>query len=176
PSWHDCFRYLAHTQSCSAFITLWQLASPEAAQLLYQTGRALHKSGQFAQAERFHEQALVMQQRTLGPGHVAVAQSLNALAVLYFSLNRYRQAEPLLRQALAILEQVPSPTHPKVATCLNALGLLANFADDYQQAESLLQRALTIREQAFGLHPLVAQSLGNLGSLYIDYGQYAQAE
>jgi tetratricopeptide (TPR) repeat protein len=175
-SWHQYVRYLPHAQSCSAFIAQWQLSSPEAARLLYQTARALHKSGHYTQAERFHEQALVMRQYTLGPDHHAVAQSLNALGILYFSLNRYRQAEPLFRRSLAILEQALGPAHPEVATCLNALGLLANFEDNYPKAEELLQRALTIREQAFGMHPLVAQSLGNLGSLYLDYGQYSQAE
>ncbi|MEK7841288.1 MAG: tetratricopeptide repeat protein, partial [Deltaproteobacteria bacterium] len=49
--------------------------------------------------------------------------------------------------------------------------------EDYAKAEPLLLRALGIYEKSFGAdHPSVAQSLNNLGALYVEMGQYAKAE
>ena len=47
----------------------------------------------------------------------------------------------------------------------------------YAQAEPLFQRALAICQNTLPpVHPVVAQSLKNLGKLYLMQGKYAQAE
>lgn len=176
PSWSRYYRFIHHVQACASFIARSRLASAEISDLLYRAGRALHTSGQYAQAEPLLQQALEMRVRMLDPDDLLLAQTLTALGFLYFSLNKYAEAESLLERALAIRERALGPLHLQVAESLNALGLLANFQDDFWRAEAILKQALAIREAAVGPHPRVAESLANLGSLYLDYGQYAQAE
>jgi len=54
-----------------------------------------------------------------------------------------------------------------VATSLNNLAALYKTQGDYAKAEPLYKRALAIFEKALGPnHPDVAQSLGNMATLY----------
>ena len=87
-----------------------------------------------------------LQQRHLGLEHLAVAGSLNNLALLYHNQGQYAQAEPLYKQALAIRERATGPEHPAVATNLNNLAVLYHNQGQYAQAEPLYKRALAIRE------------------------------
>ena len=52
----------------------------------------------------------------LGPDHPDTATSLNDLAELYNSQEKYAGAEPLLQRALAIREKVLGPRHPDTQT------------------------------------------------------------
>jgi tetratricopeptide (TPR) repeat protein len=54
---------------------------------------------------QFIERALKIREKSLGPDHVSVAESLNALAVVYVYQKRYEEAEPILGRALEILEK-----------------------------------------------------------------------
>ena len=106
-----------------------------------------------------------------------MAQSLNSLAVLYYSLGDYARAEPLYKRSLAIYEKALGPEHPDVAQSLNSLAELYRSLGDYARAEPLYKRSLDIREKALGPeHPDVAQSLNNLAGLYIFLGDYARVE
>jgi Tetratricopeptide repeat len=58
---------------------------------------------------------LAIREKTLGPNHPYVAQSLNNLALLYRMEGRSSDAEPLDRRALAILEARGPPINPDEA-------------------------------------------------------------
>ncbi|HNC45674.1 MAG TPA: tetratricopeptide repeat protein, partial [Acidobacteriota bacterium] len=133
--------------------------------------------GDSHQAESFHQRALAIREKALGPDRPEVANSLNNLGATYQDRGEYQQAEPLYQRALAIYEKIFGPTHLNVALCLNNLAALYKARGDDQQAEPLYQRALTIREKTFGPnHTEVAQSLNNLARLYQDRGDYQQAK
>ena len=118
-----------------------------------------------------------LQRRHLGVDHLAVATSLNNLALLYSNQGQNAQAEPLYQEALAIQEKALGLEHPAVATSLNNLAGLSSIQGQYARAERLYQRALAIQEKALGPeHPAVATSLNNLAGLYHNQGQYARAE
>ena len=57
----------------------------------------------------------------LGSNHPDVAQSLNNLALLYYSQGKYAEAEPLYRRALEIFEKVLGHDHHNIEICRNNL-------------------------------------------------------
>jgi tetratricopeptide (TPR) repeat protein len=152
--------------------------SPTTATLRHRSTALLYDNqGRYADAEPLYKRALAIREKTLGPDHPDVAQSLNNLASLYDHQGRYADAEPLSKRSLAIREKALGPDHRGVATSLNNLALLYDHQGHYADAESLYKRALAIREKTLGPdHPDVAQSLNNLALLYDQQGRYADAE
>lgn len=56
----------------------------------------------YAEAEVLYRRALELQERALGPEHVAVASTLTELADLYASQQRFAKAKPLYERAFGI--------------------------------------------------------------------------
>ena len=113
----------------------------------------------------------------LGEKHPNYANSLNDLAVLYYSQGDYAKAEPLYRQTLDIQKQFLGEKHPNHASSLNNLALLHKTQGDYAKAEPLYRQALDIRKQVLGeKHPDYAISLHNLAGMYYSQRDYAKAE
>jgi hypothetical protein len=65
-----------------------------------------------------------MTKRLFKDDHPNVATSLNNLASLYDSQEKYSEAEPLYLDALAICERVLDNNHPNTITVRNNLQLL----------------------------------------------------
>jgi tetratricopeptide (TPR) repeat protein len=82
---------------------------------------------------------LAIYEKALGPDHPNTVNSLNNLAVLYNTQDKYDLAEPLYKRALAINEKALGPDHPETAASLKNLAAL--YTD---LAESLRERALAI--------------------------------
>src|SRR5262245_8386054 len=55
--------------------------------------QALDQQGQYDRAVVVAQQALAVAEKAVGPNHLAVAQSLNNLALLYETQGQYAQAE-----------------------------------------------------------------------------------
>jgi len=174
--WPQCQRYLAHVESCSLLIEKWELTSPEAGKLLHRAGVYLRLRAQYAQAERWLLRALSILQHAQGTEHIEVAETLNALAVLYRTQGKYEEAEPLLQRALTIREILGAEA-PDIAETLNELAALYWSWERYKEAEPLFQRALRIWEHEMGSeHPNVARSLNGLALAYWSRGKYREAE
>jgi tetratricopeptide (TPR) repeat protein len=108
---------------------------------------------------------------------IDLANSLNNLAELYRSMERYDAAEPLYLRALAISEHQLGPDHLATGTSLNNLALLYSSVERYEAAEPLHLRALAIREHQLGPNHLdTGTSLNNLAALYRFMGRYEAAE
>jgi tetratricopeptide (TPR) repeat protein len=74
----------------------------------------------------------------------SVAQRLNNLAGLYYTLGRYTEAEALLSQALEIDQKCYGPEHPNIARDLNNLAALSKSTNRLSEAESLMRRSAVI--------------------------------
>ncbi len=176
-TWETCRQYLPQAQSCSVLIETWRFAFPEAARLLYETGRYLDERGQYPEAVALIKQSLTIREQALGTERLEIAENLNELAELYRKQGTYAKGEPLLKRALAIREQVLDPTHPHVAQSLNNLARLYQKRGPYTEAEPLYKEALAIREQVLGpTHPETAASLNDLATLYEEQDRYTEAE
>jgi tetratricopeptide (TPR) repeat protein len=81
------------------------------------------------------------------------------------------------QNAVKAQEYRDGSTHPSVAPLLNNLATLDRCLARYADAESALKWALAIREKAYGPDdPLVALSLHQLASLYLDWGHWEESE
>jgi tetratricopeptide (TPR) repeat protein len=176
-NWLRCQQFIPHVLACRVLIDQWDMALPEAAQLLDTAGYYLTESAQYEQAELLLQLALAIRERVLGPTHPDTATSFNDLASLYRRQGKYELAEPLYQRALDIRERVLGPEHPDTAASLNSLALLYYNRGGYEQAEPLYLRAITIGEKTLGLeHPDLATWLNNLAQLYLNQSKYKQAE
>jgi tetratricopeptide (TPR) repeat protein len=123
-----------------------------------------------AETERNYRRALAIDERSLGPDHILVANRIIDLAVLLHNTNRLAEAEPLYRRALEISEKNLGFEHPTVAVALNNLAMLLLATDRFAEAERLMRRALAIDERT------VAVRLNNLALLLQSTRRVAEAE
>ena len=123
-----------------------------------------------------HERSLSIRQKTFGPNHPAVAESLNNLAISYQERGDLAKALQLYSRSLAIYEAVFGPDHPNVADTLGNLAEVYRAQGDHAKAFPLCERGLAIRQRAFGRENLsVARSLNNLAALYCEVRDYSKA-
>ncbi|MEL6438977.1 MAG: tetratricopeptide repeat protein, partial [Cyanobacteria bacterium J06621_8] len=78
----------------------------------------------------------------LGEQHPDLATSLNNLAALYDSQERYESADPLYQKALAILEATLGEDHPNTKACRDNLNYCMQKAEGRGQKS---EGAKTIR-------------------------------
>ena len=103
-----------------------------------------------------------------------MATTLNNLAAMYESENRFAEARPLLERAVAINAKQPGGGGPEV---------LGNLADAYTatgrfpEAEALLKRTLAAKEKLYGANsPDYGATLESFAQLYQAQGRYVDAE
>jgi tetratricopeptide (TPR) repeat protein/cell fate (sporulation/competence/biofilm development) regulator YlbF (YheA/YmcA/DUF963 family) len=143
---------------------------------LNQQATQLYNQGRYSEAIPLAQRELAIREKTLGPDHPDVAQSLNLLANLYDAQGNYADAEFLYKRSLAIREKSLGPDHPLVADALNNLANLYTKQGRLADAERLYKRSLAIYEKTLDPdHHVVARSLSNLASLYLVQGRYADA-
>ena len=136
-TWPLCQLYLPHALECAADIAQWELATTEAASLLFQVGYYLVDRGQYEQAEPLYQRALTTYERVLGPEHPDTLSTFNNLASLYQNQGKYEQAEPLYQRALTAYERVLGHEHPDtVKTRENYTLLLQEMKKRAQAADS----------------------------------------
>lgn len=176
-TWERCQRCLPQAQACAVLIEQYNLAFPEAGQLLNKAGWYLVGRALYTLAEPLLQRALTISEQALGPDHPDTASTLKNLAVLAFYQGRYEQAEPLLFRVLTLRERVLGPEHPETASTLDTLALVYYYQGEYAQAEPLYLRALAIEENAPGPEHLdTGATLNNLALLYQAQARYKQAE
>lgn len=134
------------------------------------------QQGVFDEAENLLREALVLQEKELGPDHFEVAQTRNGLAVLYKNQGNYVSAEAEYWHALTIYMRAAEPNPVEAARVLSNLAVLLSDAGQPARAESLARQALDLRLDALGKnHPDYADSLNTMAHIYHVQGDYAQA-
>jgi tetratricopeptide (TPR) repeat protein len=179
-TWSVCQRFVLHVEAVFEAFTA-SATSPfvslDAALLFSWAGGYLREQAHFASAERLLLHSLLLLEQVYGPGHAAVAQSLENLSDLYVDIGKYKEADQLLKRALAINEQVYGSVHQEVARILNGLAIVNRYQQKYRAAEAKFRCALNRNKQVFGLnHPYVAVALSNLAKSLQDQEEYNQAE
>ena len=113
-----------------------------------------HEMGRYRVAEPLYRQALDIREKSLGPDHPDVAQTVNNLANLYRELEEFSRADPLYERALAIREESLGAEHPDVAWSLRDLGLLDHELGRAGEARLHFDQAILIFSNALGTsHP-----------------------
>jgi len=150
---------------------------PALAVVLHQLASISTFRGNLDAAVRYHQRALALRVRSLGPADSLTGYSRILLGAGLRRQGRLDEAQREFRTGLAVSEGALGPDHPQVAgAALMIAYLLDEDEGRYAEAEPLYRRALAIRRKAFGdLHPMVAQAIGDLSGLLLRRGDTAQA-
>jgi non-specific serine/threonine protein kinase/serine/threonine-protein kinase len=131
----------------------------------------------YARAKALNEEALAIRRRIFAPPHVAISESLNNLAMVYYRSKDYTAAEPLFKDSLAMNRLLFGDVHPEVSANLSNLGLVARDRGDYRQADALLGQAVAMDRTLYGSrHIQVARLLNNWGETVRRSGDPRRAE
>jgi tetratricopeptide (TPR) repeat protein len=144
--------------------------------------------GLYEDIKPWYEKQISISINRFGEKHLEVASSYNNLARLYNYLCYYIEAEEYYNKAKDICETLLEVNNLYMATILNNIALLysspnldpksfTHFQNNCIKAEDLFYQALEIRKNNLGdNHPDVAESLNNLGMLYVENDNYEEAE
>jgi tetratricopeptide (TPR) repeat protein len=114
-----------------------------------------------------------------------LALTLNSLATLYGTTQRFAEAEAALKEAAGIEREMaaqnPSAYRPDLAATLNNLGVLYDDTHRFAEAEAAYQEAAGIRRELAAQNPAayrpdLAVTLTNLGALCDATQRFAEAE
>lgn len=148
--------------------------------------------GLYKEAKLCYQDYLSNAKERFGEDSLEVASSLNNLANVHKDLGEYDEARIYYQQALNLSINHLGENHLDVATIMNNLALLYSQQNSikkeerdnlnyyrqteerYLEARNIFRKALKIRK--FYLdenHPIVAQSLNHLGTLYAGLADYS---
>ncbi|KAF2826698.1 kinesin light chain 1 [Ophiobolus disseminans] len=148
-----------------------------AASLLDRVGWCQHYLGQYAAAEATHRQTSLLRNEVLGPEHPDILTSMNALAQVLKSQDKYQEAEMIHRQTLALWEKVLGREHPSTLLSTSNLALVLLWQGQYTEAEAMNRQALALSEKVLGgEHPDSLMNMNNLAQALNDQGKYEEAE
>lgn len=134
------------------------------ARLLMTMGNAYRNLGLYEEAAPLLEKALAGHRDVLGPGHLDVARSEQALATLLRKQGRFADARTHYDSAYRIRRDALGSEHAAVAASLMTLANLESDLGEYETARGHYQEALAMAEKALGAgHADVALYLTNLG-------------
>jgi serine/threonine-protein kinase len=145
--------------------------------LLDDFGEVRTGQGRLDEAEALFRRSLALAEKTYGPTHPAVAESLVNLASIDIYKERFLQAAPNGERAIAILEQ-HADTEP--LPLVNALGMMAvirSMQGQKEEAVRLTERALALqRKYGAPNDPLLSAVMHNHGVNLSNAGRNDEAE
>jgi tetratricopeptide (TPR) repeat protein len=124
------------------------------------------RSGNYSQAEAMWLAALI-ECKDFSDDDERLALTLDNLASLYYSLEKFEQAEMFCKRAYDVMLAALGGCNSKVATCLNNLAGIYYNQKRYDQAEPICLEVLAIYEHLKGPdHRDVGMAANNLAMLY----------
>jgi eukaryotic-like serine/threonine-protein kinase len=133
--------------------------------------------GDHALAEKLYLATIAIREKELGPEDSDLAATLNNLANLYYSEQRYAEAEKVHLRSIAIKEKMLGPEHYFLAQSLNNLANVYTAQKRFAESETLHRRALAVKLKALGpKHYEVGVSEANLGDVAFQQGHFDEAE
>ncbi len=140
--------------------------------------RARSRSGQRVQSlsevEGMYRRAMAIQERSLGPDHPALANTLNNLAAMLDQQGNSSESEPLQRRSLAILEKSLGPLHPDTAATLTTLAVSLDRQGKIVESERAYLRAVETSRNAGNPRTLLLNT-SRLGFALAKRGRYREA-
>lgn len=143
------------------------------AQLRVTLGDTYNDLGDHRSGIAMFETALALRRRTLGAGHIAVAEVLEKLGQTLSLEGRLPEAEKCLREAIAIQRKSAGPTSIPAAKPLALTLVLAGKASE---GEAFLREELAFERSRGSEHPGIANTLGVLGYVLWLEGKLPEAE
>jgi tetratricopeptide (TPR) repeat protein len=133
------------------------------ATLYHNLGGIEHARGRYAAGEPHARRSVALREAALGPGHVAVAADVAALAAIVEGRGRLAEAARLYDRALRVFRRKLGEESTEVALNLSSLATLRQQQGRSAEAGRLFARALPLQEQLYGRgHPEVGMTVHNL--------------
>jgi len=150
---------------------------PNVAINLFNVGRALQDTGDFAGAQPAFEEVLAIDRQVYGEDHPEVGTDLLLLANNLQKLGELERADPLFARALGIFRAHLAPDHPRIANAMQGIGQLRLAQGRLEEAEATLREALSLRIRKSGpANVQVARVLLPLGQCLLASGRPDEAE
>ena len=153
--------------------------SREVAESLVALGLLRADQAKLDDAERLVRDGLAMSKRHLPSNHPDVVKATAALGKVLEDRGEYDQAIQVLNEAVRLQSSgaADATVTPELASSLSELANTHFYAGHYGASEALNERVLGMNRQLYGeRHPLVADTLINLGAIQLDLGHYQEAE
>jgi serine/threonine-protein kinase len=139
-------------------------------------GLILGEMGRYDEARAAGEQAVALAEKSVGPEHTFVADTLINLSSVYLRTDDFTEALRLNERALDIRTKLLGPDHPLVGGVLQNIAVEQQSLGDLRPAISTYERALAIVEGNSGpQNPDVATILDSLASARDDVGEWDDA-
>jgi serine/threonine-protein kinase len=155
--------------------TLFGQNSPEVAESLVALGLLRTDQAQLDEAERVIRAGLDIGKRDLASNHPTLVRANFALGKVLEARGRYDEAMELFDRAVR-LRSTSGPS-TDLAASVSELANTHFYAGHYEISDLLNRRALAMQRQLYGdRHPLVADTLINLGAIQFQEGHYPESE
>lgn len=113
-------------------------------------GDVMTMRGRSVLSEPLYRRSLAIKTKHLGPQHLSVAHTMNAIAGALYSLGQLTQAEASCKMALLIFERELGKDHLNVGMASGNLAMLYHSMGRFMEAQQLYRKALNIRTRALG--------------------------
>jgi len=141
------------------------------------TGLILQDLGDYQEAKKLLEAALISDKKNFGKDHPTTAVRYSNLALVLKDLGDYQGAKKLLEAAMTSDEKNFGKDHPNTAIRYSNLATVLRGLGDYQEAKKLLEAAMISDENNFGKdHPKTTSSYSNLAMVLKNLGDYQGAK
>ena len=138
---------------------------------------AFYQQGWYSVAAALAEETVEFAEKAFGSDHPNVAESLNNLALIYYTQGKETEASVFEHSLTQHQGKELEPNRSDTSQFVNKVVLLNLAKRKYSLAEPLFRRALEIKKSALGQeHSELLQVLGNLADLHNTQGKYAEAE
>lgn len=152
-----------------------QRALSEASQLLKEIEK-LQNQKLYSKALPLAEKLSDIIEKTYGPNHTLVAETITTLANIYREQDNSSKAKLLHERALQIRERAFGVDHPKVAQSLTNIAILYDLQGNSSKAQPFYERALRIQEKVLGTdHPDLAPILSVIARTHRNQRSYSEA-
>jgi tetratricopeptide (TPR) repeat protein len=148
----------------------------EEASIYHQLGWIKNNQEEYADAIRFYEKSIEINEKTLPPNHPDLATSYGNIGSVYDNMGEYSKALSFHEKSIEIYEKTLPPNHPHLATSYSNIGRVYDNMGEYSKAFSFQEKAFEIREKTLPPnHPHLATSYSNIGRVYDNMGEYSKA-
>ncbi|MEO0559378.1 MAG: serine/threonine-protein kinase [Bacteroidota bacterium] len=164
-----------HTRALAIARARYGARDARVATYIHQLGQVAYQAGDLERAEDLHREGLAIDEANEVTGE-ALALALGNLAVVVGDLGRYEEAAVLQERELALLKEANAGPGD-IASAAQNLSALRADQGDLDNAIVAQIEALELVKEAFGdEHYKVVIGHINLGSMYVDAQDYAEAE
>jgi serine/threonine-protein kinase len=146
------------------------------AQLLASLATVLDAQDKYAEARPLLEQAIALEETTLGREHPMLAGPIGSLANVLAAYGHFDEAQRAYDRAIAIIDKKYGPHHPQLAITFNNMANALADQRKYERARDAYLRAIGIWSASLGEDAAhLAYPLNNLGGIEIEVGRLADA-